>query len=114
MFKTCGGLRSELVFRLGLILVLVCLVTPSAHAQLFRGFISGTVTDGTDAVITGAQVTIRNLETNIAHTLMTNEAGFYRFVAVEPGNYSVEFTSSGFRARTFENVQVGTSREVVI
>ena len=62
-----------------------------AEAQLVRGFISGTVTDETNAVIPGVEVKITSKATNISREGLTNETGFYRFAAVEPGDYSVEF-----------------------
>lgn len=85
-----------------------------AEAQLIRGFISGTVTDASNAVITGVQVTITNTGTNISRQTLSNEFGFYRFVAVEPGNYSVDFAASGFENRRVAGVTVSTAQEVVI
>src|SRR5207244_2878365 len=83
-------------------------------AQLTRGFISGTVTDASDAIVPGVQVTITNKGTNISRETVTTDAGFYRFAAVEPGTYSVEFTLPGFETRTIENVSVTTAQEVTI
>jgi len=45
---------------------------------------------------------------------VTNAFGFYRFVALEPGNYSVEFKASGFENRKIPSVTVTTAAEVVI
>ena len=87
---------------------------PWGEAQLTRGFISGTITDASNAVIAGVQVTITNTGTNISRESVTNELGFYRFVAVEPGNYSVEFKASGFENRRISSVAVSTTQEVVI
>ena len=55
-----------LIFR-GMTLALVFVaVAHVAEAQLVRGFVSGTVTDATDAIIAGVQVTITNKATNIS------------------------------------------------
>src|SRR5688572_27405448 len=86
----------------------------SAEAQLYRGFISGTVTDSSNAVVAGVQVTITNNGTNISRDTVTNSAGFYRFVAVEPGIYSVVFMQPGFQTQTIPNISVSTAQEVVI
>src|SRR5262245_47402776 len=80
-----------------------------AEAQLIRGFISGTITDSSNAVIPGVQVSITNTGTNISRDTTTNEIGFYRFVAVEPGNYSVEFRLPGFENRKVPSVTVSTA-----
>jgi hypothetical protein len=62
-----------------------------SDAQLIRGVVSGTVTDAGNAVISGVQVTLTNTSTNISRQTVTNDLGIYRFVAVEPGEYSAEF-----------------------
>jgi len=84
------------------------------EAQLIRGFVSGTVTDTTDAIIAGVQITITNKATNISRDTVTNDVGFYRFVAVEPGDYSVEFKLAGFETRKIDRIPVKTAQEVVI
>jgi hypothetical protein len=84
------------------------------EAQLYRGFISGTVTDASSAVIAGVQVTITNSATNIVRDTLTNEVGFYRFAAVEPGIYSIQFRLAGFEGQVVSDVSVSTAQEVVI
>jgi hypothetical protein len=83
-------------------------------AQLVRGFISGTVTDASDSAVAGVQITITNKATNISRETFTSESGFYRFVALEPGEYSVAFGLAGFETRKVENVEVRTAQETVI
>ena len=94
--------------------VFVCLAAGLAHAQLTRGFISGTVTDPSGAALAAATVKITNSDTNISRDTVTNDTGAFRFVAVEPGTYTVEFTAPGFAVRKIERVEVGTSQEVVL
>ena len=103
-----------LIFR-GMTLALVFVaVAHVAEAQLVRGFVSGTVTDATDSIIAGVQVTITNKATNISRDTVTNDAGFYRFVAVEPADYSVAFSLSGFETHKIDTVTVRTAQEIVI
>jgi outer membrane receptor protein involved in Fe transport len=98
-----------------LVLSAIILGTSSpAGAQLTRGTISGTVTDMTEAAILGVQVTIRNLETGIDRETVSNEFGVYRFPALEPGRYSVEFKLEGFQDRKVESIEVSTSEEIVV
>src|SRR5207249_817675 len=85
-----------------------------AAAQLTRGFISGTISDTTNAVMAGVQVTLTSKTTNISRNTLTNDVGFYRFAAVEPGEYSLEFKSAGFETHRIESVGVNTAQEVVI
>jgi hypothetical protein len=85
-----------------------------AEAQLVRGYVSGTVSDESNAVMPGVQVTIIRKATNTTREGLTNDVGFYRFVAIEPGDYSVEFQLPGFEARRIDKVTVTTAQEVVI
>src|SRR5262245_13207406 len=107
MVRVWGYRRPEAALALGPILVLAFVLTPFAVAQQFRGTVSGTVTDGTEAVLVGAKVTIKNQDTTISQEMRTNDAGVYKFAAVEPGNYSLEFTYSGFKDQKYENIKVG-------
>src|SRR5260370_23286691 len=96
-----------------LILFLTSFVS-ALSAQLTRGFVSGSVTDTTNAVIPGVQIVLTNNQTNISRETVTNDLGFYRFVAIEPGDYSIEFRMSGFETHKIDNVTVKTAQEVVI
>jgi outer membrane receptor protein involved in Fe transport len=96
-----------------LLLVLLCLPLGVA-AQTSRGTVSGTVTDPTGAVIAGANVTLTNIGTTVERSSVTNDEGFYRFDAVDPGSYSVKFTATGFGevVKTNVPVQGGQTAEV--
>jgi hypothetical protein len=106
--------RQDVSNRFFLVVFLLLLISNISHAQLIRGFISGTVTDSTGAAVPGASVTLRNVLTNISRETQTNGSGFYRFVAVDPAEYSIEFTLPGFETRMVENVIVRTAQEVVL
>jgi len=84
------------------------------HAQLFRGGISGTVTDQTNAIIVGAQAKLTNQATGISQTQMSNELGLYKFVALEPGKYTIEFSQAGFQSKTVKNIEISASEEKTI
>ena len=77
------------------LLCVICLSSP-ARAQLTRGAIQGTVRDEAGAAVAGAQVKVSNLATNIARDATTNQEGFYRVGALEPGTYTVTVESAGF------------------
>ena len=84
----------------------------SMNAQLTRGSISGTVHDTSGAVIPGAQVKITNRDTNIERTTVTNEVGFYRVTALEPGVYGVLISKDGFEGVEDKAVTVPSAKEV--
>jgi hypothetical protein len=85
-----------------------------AKAQLTRGFVSGTVTDGSGPVLAGVEVTITNTATNISRTTTTNDLGFFRFAAVEPGEYSAKFNLTGFDTFRIDQITVNTAQEVTV
>jgi hypothetical protein len=97
-----------------MLLVAMLGLSLAVSAQTSRGTVSGTVTDPTGAVISGATVTLTNLGTTVERTTVTNDEGFYRFDAIDPGNYSLKFTASGFGevVKTNIPVQGGQTAEV--
>jgi outer membrane receptor protein involved in Fe transport len=86
----------------------------TSYAQLTRGAIIGNVTDPSSAVLTNAGVRIVNNETKAERSTTTNAEGFYRFDGVDPGTYTVTFTSSGFAETRVNNLLVRTSQEVTL
>jgi outer membrane receptor protein involved in Fe transport len=66
------------------------------QAQLSRGAITGTVHDQTGAVVPGAQVEVNNPNTNIKRDTTTDDSGFYRVAALDPGTYTVVISKAGF------------------
>src|SRR5215813_5878783 len=95
-------------------LAIVTLVVTPCAAQLTRAYISGTVQDASGAVVTGVTVRITNLETNLKSETTTNEEGVYRFVAVEPGAYQIEFSKAGFDDRQIAPVEITSTQEAVV
>src|SRR5579864_9071509 len=85
---------------------LVLLFSAVLSAQLNRGVIEGTLTDPQGAVIPGVDVTIANVDTNIAASLKSNSAGYYRVVDLVPGNYSAAFAAGGFATTRITAIQL--------
>jgi hypothetical protein len=68
------------------------------------------VLDKSGAVIPNAEVKITNRETGLVRTMVTGEAGGYRFELLPPGIYEVRVTMKGFAVAAYENVEVAVSR----
>ena len=68
-----------------------------ASGQSSRGTVTGLVSDSTKAVVSGAVVELTNESTKVARSTTTNEAGIYRFDAVDLGHYNIKVTASGFK-----------------
>src|ERR1700722_11888725 len=76
--------------------------------------ITGLITDSTQAAIPGAEVTLPDLSTKIAHTASTNEAGRYIFPNLDPGNYSVSVTKQGFAKSEIQSQVVEVSSTLTL
>ncbi|MFN0084932.1 MAG: carboxypeptidase regulatory-like domain-containing protein [Blastocatellia bacterium] len=86
--------------------VLLCCLAAAGVAQTSRGTVSGTVTDPTGAVISGATVVLTNTATTVSRSSVANSEGFYRFDAVDLGTYTVKVTAAGFGAILKSNIPV--------
>ena len=94
-----------------LMFALAVLVVPfTASAQTTTSTIEGTIADARKAVVSGAQVVVKNAALGIERTVQTNEDGFYRVTALPAGIYSVAVSAGGFAARNFESIEVTLNR----
>jgi len=91
--------------------VLIC--AGHLFAQASAG-ITGTVTDSTGAVVSGAAVTIRNAGTGVETHTTTGSAGTYVATGLNPGVYNVSVEGSGFKkaVQNSVNVEVSTTNTV--
>jgi hypothetical protein len=79
-------------------IVIGILLAPSAFAQ--NAQITGSVKDSSGAIIPGATVTARNVDTGLTRTAVTEGSGEYRLPSLPPGRYSVAVELSGFSTET--------------
>ncbi|HEV2983289.1 MAG TPA: carboxypeptidase regulatory-like domain-containing protein [Vicinamibacterales bacterium] len=83
----------------GVLSVTVWIVlAPSALAQ--NAQITGVVKDSSGAIIPGATVTARNVDTGLTRVAVTDGSGEYRLPSLPPGRYSVATELSGFSTET--------------
>ncbi|MGI8639954.1 MAG: TonB-dependent receptor [Pyrinomonadaceae bacterium] len=68
-----------------------------AQAPGNAGTVSGTVSDPNNAVVSGANVIIKNAVTGFQRTATTNNEGVYIFSNVPPNNYQITVSASGFQ-----------------
>jgi len=97
--------------RVRLVLALVVLAATSLMAQTFRGTILGTVTDPSGAVVTGAKVTAKNVNTGLERTTQTSADGSYSIPELPIGTYTVTISQSGFQTSSTTNVAVDVAAE---
>ena len=95
-------------------LLLVAGVSQPMAAQANYGSIVGAVTDPTGAAVPGAQVTLKNTSTAGTQTTKTGSGGTYTFLNLNPGNYDVDISLTGFQSvsRRGVDVTIGGSTRV--
>ena len=71
-------------------------VTLSAQETINYGTISGRVTDPQGAVVPGASVNARHVETNLLRTTVTDQEGRFRFPYLKVGRYEIVVRLAGF------------------
>ena len=112
MDKSASGIS---IFALLAALCAVLLGTPAARAQSTTdGAIGGTVTDPSGAVVTTAQVKATNMGTNSTSNVTSDSGGRFILTHLQPGEYTVEVTASGFANYSQTNVIVEVGRTTPI
>src|ERR1700761_3852948 len=88
------------------------IAAPMLRAQSTTGTIYGAVLDPSGAAIPGATVTARETHTGVVQTQTTNASGEYTFPTVNPGDYTVTGSASGFKATATTGVAVSANQNV--
>jgi hypothetical protein len=83
-----------------------------ANGQTTSGNIQGTVVDPQGAVMTGATVTGRNMDTGLTVPATTSSAGVFALSNLPPGRYAVTVETPGMKKFTQEGITVATNSTV--
>lgn len=99
---------------LGLVACLVGAPQPvGAQASTSSGFV-GEVRDESGGVLPGATVTATQVDTGVAQTAVTDEAGRYRVPLLPQGNYTLEAGLEGFQAQVKTGLVLTVGRTLAI
>jgi hypothetical protein len=86
---------------------LACLLlSRPAMAQFDTATVLGTIVDASGAAVPGASITLKNVDTGITATIVTDSQGAYQFLNVRVGTYSVRAELQGFATAVADNVAV--------
>ncbi len=100
---------------LTILCVMTLLVLSSAtFAQTVTGTMRGTVTDSSGAVVPGADVVIRNVDTGQERNLKTGGDGVYIAPFLPLGRYTVTAANAGFNKVAQENIEITLNQTRVI
>ncbi|MEP6635168.1 MAG: TonB-dependent receptor [Acidobacteriota bacterium] len=87
----------------------------TTHAQdLDSGSINGRVVDQNGAVIPGANVSAVLTRTGATRNVMSNAAGRYRIVQLDPGTYNVRTLAAGFAPQETQNLAILSGQNLQI
>jgi iron complex outermembrane receptor protein len=89
-------------------------VQTAALSQTPTGRLSGIVTDPSGAAVPGAQVRIKNLDSGLAKSIVTDREGRYALGGVPAGHYQVSADYSGFEAAVRDGVAVSEGSESTV
>src|SRR5437764_539252 len=108
-------LQNYMSIRLKVSLALIVFAAVAwSQADANKGSISGTVIDPNQAVVPNAKVTVSNTATGLQRQTTSNEAGQYRFGALDPGTYEVKAEAPGFALTTMKDVLVSVGSSVTV
>ncbi|MEZ5354602.1 MAG: TonB-dependent receptor [Bryobacteraceae bacterium] len=93
---------------------LFVLFCTSAFAQQGAGTISGTVTDQQDAVVAGANIQIRNTDTNAIFRASSNENGGFVAPGLAVGGYEITAEAPGFKKTVLSGITLQVNQTASI
>ena len=97
--------------KLIMLVIVLLFSSQAAFAQLrVVGAVSGTVQDPQGAAVPNAQVTLRDVKTQVTKETTTNEHGTFFFPDLVSGVYEVTVTLAGFQKALVPNINVQTSQ----
>src|SRR5262249_4370141 len=79
------------------LLAAALLLTFSAFGQTGTGSVNGTITDASGSAVPNATVKLTNAATRIVDQAQSNSAGYFVFINVRPGGYTLSVESQGFK-----------------
>lgn len=97
----------------GILGLAALLMVPHVSAQTESATVLGRVTDPTGAVVSGVEVEIRNIDTNVATTSSTNAEGLYAVHSLPPGRYVISVHKQGFKSVSLTGLNLNVQDNVV-
>jgi hypothetical protein len=103
-----------LVYTQAILFLSVLTGVSSLHAQATRATISGTITDTTNAAVAGAKVQIKNVDTNVLQSTVTDGQGRYAAPDLPIGNYEVQASNTGFQTVVRRGITLNIGSQSVV
>ena len=112
--ETWAKARWLRIFRVTLLLLLALGAGVNARAQFDSGAVLGNIKDPSGATLASATVDLTNVATNTKVSRQTDANGGYEFDSVQPGEYTITVTATGFEVSKTDvfKVNVGARQRV--
>src|SRR5215813_6208648 len=81
---------------LAVIILLAASVAGLAQTQITTGVIQGTIFDEAGAVVAGADIEVKNTDTNLTKNLKTDSDGRFVFLQLPSGRYTLTVVKQGY------------------
>ncbi len=93
---------------------LLLFLAASVSAQTVTGTLQGTVSDSRGAVVPGADVVVRNMETGQERNVKTGREGTYLATFLPLGRYTITASGPGFSKVAQENIEITLNETRVV
>src|SRR5450631_542773 len=97
-----------------IVLGVMLLLGAPLFAQQITGSIRGTVSDSSGALVTGATVTARQVETGLTRTTTTEHGGNYLLLELPIGHYGLEVTAKGFQKYLQQGISLSVNETLTV
>ena len=108
------GIRSRGIWQFIRILLLTLPLASGVARAQGEASITGIVADATGALIVGANVTVKNVETGAARALVTDSLGRYEAPSLAVGKYEVTAVHAGFRTEVKTGIPLAIGQRAEI
>ncbi len=83
-----------------------------SQAQTTTGEVTGRVVDASEALVSGAEVTVRHEETGLERRVASNAEGYFAATFLPLGTYSVTVAAPGFKMLTRSGLRIGGGQRI--
>ena len=102
------------IISLVLITTLAAAVQATTQTQITTGVIQGTVVDPQGAAVVGAVVEVRNVDTNFSARMNSDADGWFIFLQLPPGRYTVTVSKQGFATLIQEKLALTVGQAITL
>jgi hypothetical protein len=103
-------IKWAVVFCLSVMLALPPQALAQSHST--TGTIQGAVLDPAGAVVSGARVEVKNLDTNFSNNSESDSDGRFIFLQLQPGRYTLTVAKQGFATLVQENLNLTVGQTI--